>query len=62
MNIIEPTCYTQNRPRKRKLSRLQRNKKYNQATKKMKKVNVYLIFDTTEMSGFKCHVTIFKQN
>ena len=53
MDVIEPTCYTQNRSRKRKLSRSQRNKRYNQPTKKKKnnkKVNMYLIFYTTQMS------------
>ena len=37
MDFIEPTCYTQNRSRKRKLSRSQRNKRYNQLTKNPKK-------------------------
>ena len=52
MDVIEPTCYTQNRSRKRKLSRSQRNKRFNQPTKKKKdkKVNMYLIFNTAEMS------------
>ena len=36
-DVIEPTCYTQNRSRKRKLSRSQRNKRYNQLTKNNQK-------------------------
>ena len=35
-NMIEPTCYIQNRSRKRKLSRSQRNQRYNQPKKTKK--------------------------